>query len=107
MPDRFGPRGVVAVFIPVQNSNMQPEYEMMRASEATHACDLFIAIGSSLVVFPAAGFPSVAKDQGASLVILNRDPTDMDGLADLVLNDEIGPTLAEAVGLSNSDMLPE
>ncbi len=84
-----------------------PEYEMMRASEATHACDLFIAIGSSLVVYPAAGFLSVAKDKGASLAILNRDPTDLDSMADLVLNDEIGPTLAEAVGLSNSDMLPE
>ncbi len=84
-----------------------PEYEMMRAAEATQACDLFISIGSSLVVYPAAGFLSVAKDHGASLAILNRDPTDLDGMADLVLNDEIGPTLAEAVGLSNSDMLPE
>jgi len=83
-----------------------PEYQMMRAQEATQACDLFIAIGSSLVVFPAAGFPALAKEQGAGLVILNRDPTDMDGLADLVLNDEIGPTLADAVGLTNTDMLP-
>jgi NAD-dependent deacetylase len=83
-----------------------PEYEMMRASEATHACDLFIAIGSSLVVYPAAGFLSVAKEQGASLAILNRDPTDLDGMADLVLNDEIGPTLADAVGLTNADMVP-
>jgi NAD-dependent deacetylase len=83
-----------------------PEYQMMRAQEATQACDLFIAIGSSLVVFPAAGFPALAKEQGAGLVILNRDPTDMDTLADLVLNDEIGPTLAEAVGLTKADMLP-
>jgi NAD-dependent deacetylase len=83
-----------------------PEYQMMRAQEATLACDLFIAIGSSLVVFPAAGFPGLAKEQGAGLVILNRDPTDMDTLADLVLNDEIGPTLAEAVDLTNADMLP-
>ena len=39
-------------------------------------------------------------------MILNRDPTDLDSMADLVLNDEIGPTLAEVVGLTNSEMLP-
>ena len=83
-----------------------PEHEMMRANIATADCDLFISIGSSLVVYPAAGFPAIAKQQGSGLVILNRDPTDLDSMADLVLNDEIGPTLAEVVGLTNSDMLP-
>lgn len=76
-----------------------PEAEMARAQSETLASDLFIAIGSSLVVFPAAGFPIMAKENGAKLVILTRDPTDMDSIADLVLNLEIGPTLGEAVGV--------
>ena len=50
-----------------------PESEMNRAEEATLACDLFIAMGSSLVVFPAAGFPILAKRNGARLVIVNRE----------------------------------
>ena len=70
---------------------------MLQARAATDNADLFITIGSSLVVFPAAGFPVVAKEQGARLVILNRDPTDLDPLADLVLNTEIGPTLERVV----------
>ena len=76
-----------------------PEDEMARAEEATLNCDLFLAIGSSLVVYPAAGFPVMAKQNGATLVIINRDPTDLDAYANLVLNTEIGPTLGEAVGV--------
>lgn len=71
-----------------------PEIEMKRAEEATLACDLFIAIGSSLQVYPAAGFPIIAKRNGAKLAILNREPTDLDELADIVIHAEIGPTLA-------------
>src|SRR5499427_5642145 len=66
---------------------------MRRAQLETDACDLFLAIGSSLVVYPAASFPMRAKQNGARLVILNREPTGLDGIADLVLNLEIGPTL--------------
>ncbi len=76
-----------------------PEAEMIRSEEETLACDLFIAIGSSLVVYPAAAFPTVAKRKGAKLVILNRDSTDQDYLADLVLNLEIGETLHGAMSL--------
>lgn len=76
-----------------------PEHEMERAQEATLACDLFIAIGSSLVVYPAAGFPRIAKQNGAKLVILNRDATPLDAYADLVVNAEIGPTLSAAVSV--------
>ena len=75
-----------------------PEAEMARAEKETNACDLFVSIGSSLVVYPAAGFPAVAKHRGARLVILNRDPTDFDEFADLVLHREIGPTLRQATG---------
>ncbi len=77
-----------------------PEEEMIRAQEETVACDLFLVMGSSLVVYPAAAFPLVAKKQGARLGILNRDPTDHDAYADLVINDEIGPVLGDVVGVN-------
>ena len=75
-----------------------PEKEMMRATELAQQCDLFIAIGSSLVVWPAAGFPVMAKNCGAKLVIINREPTDQDELADLVIPFDIGETLSPFVG---------
>jgi NAD-dependent deacetylase len=74
-----------------------PAEPMARAEAATLECDLFLVLGSSLVVFPAAGFPPMAKRNGAKLAIVNREPTEMDGLADLVLHDEIGPALTAAV----------
>ena len=74
-----------------------PEAPMRRAQEETLACDLFLAIGSSLQVYPAAGFPQNAAKNGAALVILNREPTQLDSFADLVLNMEIGQTLGDAV----------
>jgi NAD-dependent deacetylase len=77
-----------------------PDEPMRRAQEETLACDLFLAAGSSLQVYPAAGFPQIAARNGARLVILNREPTDLDGFADLVLNLEIGPTLGDAVGVN-------
>jgi len=76
-----------------------PEAEMQRAERATLACDLFIVLGSSLVVYPAAGFPRLAKDAGARLVIINRDATELDGSADLVIHEGIGDTLGAAVGV--------
>jgi NAD-dependent deacetylase len=71
-----------------------PLAEMRRAQAATEGCDLFIAMGSSLVVHPAAGFPVLAKRMGKRLVIINREPTELDPIADLVLHSELGPTLA-------------
>jgi len=56
-------------------------------------CDLFLAMGSSLVVEPAASLPRLAQKNGAKLVIINRDPTGQDGLADVVLHASIGQTL--------------
>jgi NAD-dependent deacetylase len=70
-----------------------PEGPMRRAEELTLACDLFLAIGSSLVVWPAAGFPLMAKRNGARLVILNRDTTELDDMADLVIHEDIGSVL--------------
>lgn len=77
-----------------------PEVPMLRAQEETLACDLFIVLGSSLVVYPAAGFPRLAKRNGARIVIVNRDPTDQDGEADLVIHGEIGPTMSRAIGVN-------
>ncbi|HEY1614653.1 MAG TPA: Sir2 family NAD-dependent protein deacetylase [Rhizomicrobium sp.] len=74
-----------------------PEREMAQAEAATLACDLFLVLGSSLVVYPAAGFPLLARRSGARLAIVNREPTDQDEIADLVLHAEIGPTLSAAV----------
>ena len=76
-----------------------PQAAMARAEEATLACDLFMAIGSSLTVYPAAAFPLLAKRNGATLAILNRDATDLDGYADLVVRGEIGPVLGAATGV--------
>jgi NAD-dependent deacetylase len=77
-----------------------PEIPMARAQDETVSCDLFIVLGSSLVVYPAAGFPMVAKRKGAKLVIVNRDPTDQDANADLVIHSEIGPTMSRVVGVN-------
>jgi NAD-dependent deacetylase len=74
-----------------------PEGPMARAEAETLACDLFLVLGSSLVVYPAATFPELAKANGARLVIVNREPTDQDAIADLVLHDEIGPVMSSIV----------
>ena len=74
-----------------------PLEEMQRAEAATLDCDLFMSIGSSLVVYPAAGFPRLAKQNGARLVIINDQETDLDPVCDLVLHERIGPTLSRAV----------
>ncbi len=71
-----------------------PEEPMRRAQALSESCDLFLAIGSSLVVWPAAGFPLVAKRNGARLVIINRDATEFDDVADLVVRQDIGAVLA-------------
>lgn len=77
-----------------------PEAPMRRAHDETMACDLFLSVGSSLQVYPAAGFPQMAARNGAAMVILNREPTALDAFADLVLNMEIGSTLGDAIGVN-------
>ena len=73
-----------------------PAEPMARAEAETLGCDLFLVLGSSLVVYPAAGFPVMAKRNGAALAIVNREATELDPYADLVLHDEIGPVMTEA-----------
>ena len=74
-----------------------PEHAMRRAEDLTLACDLFLAVGSSLVVWPAAGFPLMAKRNRARLVIINREPTEFDAIADLVVREDIGTVLAPLI----------
>lgn len=59
--------------------------------------DFFLVVGSSLVVTPAAALPGMAKQMGARLAIVNREPTDQDGRFDVVIHGDAGPTLSEIV----------
>ena len=83
-----------------------PHDVLLRAHEESQSCDLFLAVGSSLVVQPAAGLPLVAKQAGARLIIVNREPTPLDASADLVFHDEIGHVLPAIVGMSMSTAKP-
>jgi len=75
-----------------------PEEPMRRAQQLAAECDLFLSVGSSLVVWPAAGIPVMAKRSGARLVIINREPTELDEFADLVVRNDIGDVLAPFIG---------
>ena len=70
-----------------------PEDALRRAQDLALACDLFLVVGSSLVVYPAAALPIAAKENGATLVIINRDATPLDEIADQVIRTEIGVVL--------------
>jgi NAD-dependent deacetylase len=96
-PDCPGCGGMVKTAT-ISFGQAMPEAAMRRAEQLAAACDLFLAIGSSLVVWPAAGFPLMAKRNGARLVILNRDPTDFDDVADLAIRADIGAILASFIG---------
>ena len=77
-----------------------PEIPMRRAQAMTDECDLMLVLGSSLTVYPAASFPEYAKRRGAVLAIVNREETPLDPIADVVVHEQIGPTLAMVVGLN-------
>ena len=76
-----------------------PEEAMRRAEAETLAADLFLVLGSSLVVHPAAGFPAMAKRNGARLAIVNNEGTGLDRIADLVVRRGIGEAMGAAVGV--------
>jgi NAD-dependent deacetylase len=77
-----------------------PAAALRRATGLALSCDLLLVIGSSLVVYPAAAIPLLAKRNGAQVVIVNRDRTELDDAVDLVINADIGavfePFLATA-----------
>ena len=74
-----------------------PVAAMQMAEQASLDCDLFVVVGSSLVDYPAAGFPVMAKENGADLVIINNEKTDLDRLCALVIHQQIGSTLSAAI----------
>lgn len=75
-----------------------PQAQMSRAQQLALETELFLVVGSSLVVYPAATLPIIAKKQGAALVIVNREPTELDAIADLVVRAEIGAVLGRLAG---------
>jgi len=97
-PDCAGCGGIVKTAT-ISFGQPMPQDEMLRAEAATLACDLMLVMGSSLAVYPAAGFPLMAKRRGARLAILNRDETPQDRFADLVVNAGIGPTMRAVIDL--------
>lgn len=70
-----------------------PDEVLDRAEQLASSCDLFLALGSSLLVYPAAALPLIARQSGARLVIVNREPTELDRIASLALHEELGSTL--------------
>lgn len=71
-----------------------PERTLQEAGKHAQSCDLFLALGSSLVVQPAASLPAMAKQAGARLVIVNKEDTPLDAMADLVIRDSVSSALA-------------
>jgi NAD-dependent deacetylase len=74
-----------------------PQGEMARARALIEMCDLCLVLGSSLVVFPAAALPVLAKRRGAKLAIINREPTELDEIADCVVRGGIGEVLEQVL----------
>jgi NAD-dependent deacetylase len=94
------PPACVACKAPVKSATVSfgqpmPRDAMARAKAAALEADLFLVLGSSLVVLPAADLPVLARHHGARLVIINREPTELDAIADLVIHGELGEILGE------------
>ncbi len=76
--------------------NLVPE-DLMRAQRAAVGADVFLAIGTSLGVYPAAALPEHALRAGAALAVLNGEPTPFDGVAEFVLREQLGEVLPDLV----------
>jgi len=82
-----------------------PEDVLRQASLHAGKCDLFIVVGSSLVVYPAASLPRYAKEGGAKIVIINFTPTPQDELADLVIHCRAGEAIGRIIaGIGTSTL---
>ena len=81
--------------------NLDPDL-LARAEEAAASAELFVAIGTSLTVYPVARLPEIALDAGARLVIVNAEPTQLDGLAHAVLRGQAGDVLTGLVAESTA-----
>lgn len=74
-----------------------PRDVLSEAMDEARKCDLFMVVGSSLVVYPAAHLPFIAKENGAKLVIINYDSTDKDAMFDVVIHGKAGEVLPKIV----------
>jgi len=74
-----------------------PQVALDMANLAARNCDMFLVLGSSLVVYPAAALPEIAKSIGAILVIVNIDPTPLDNIADIVINENVSKVLSKII----------
>lgn len=83
-----------------------PHDKMEQAFRYARECDLCMALGSSLVVYPAASIPVHAADSGAKLIIINRDATPLDHKAVLTIHDSLAKTLGEIVENLRSPSFP-
>lgn len=83
---------------------MMPQRETHEAERRSASCDLFLAAGSSLVVYPAAQMPVLAKNSGARLAIFNLMPTPHDHYADVIINQKTGESLSKVVALVKEKM---
>ena len=79
-----------------------PMKTLKEAQQRSRSCDLFISIGSSLVVYPAAFLPQMAKESGAKLAIINRESTPFDAMADLVIHGQAGESMETAMKIFRS-----
>jgi NAD-dependent deacetylase len=82
---------------------MLPAEAMRRAQDATEACDVFLSIGTSGLVYPAAGLPGMAKANGATLIEVNPHATPLTGEADIVLQGPAGQLLPQVLRLAWPD----
>ncbi len=92
--------GGILKVLTVSFGQPMPEWETREAERRSRQCDLFIAVGSSLVVYPAAQMPAYAVKAGARLVIVNLTPTYIDDHADVVIREKAGPALSRVVELA-------
>lgn len=96
-PHCSGCGGLVKAAV-VSFGQAMPEAEMALGIDWARSCDLFVVLGSSLQVFPAASLPQIAKESGARLIVINRDATPLDSMADLVIHSFIGTVLKTVSG---------
>jgi NAD-dependent deacetylase len=94
-------RGILRPAVIFFGEPLNPDV-ITRAYEEVDCCDFLLVVGSSLVVYPAADLPVTAKQHGAGLAIINKDPTPMDQLADYVIHEEAGKVLPQIVGILRS-----
>lgn len=99
-PPMCGECGGILKSATISFGQAMPEEPMRKAQRLALSCDLFLVLGSSLVVYPAANLPILAKERGAQLVIVNREPTPLDDAADLVIKGEIGQVVSGLISES-------